>query len=164
MFSCLLKLRLGFPPGVLSVPPDAQRHPSQLLSVLLHAVCDGGASLERRPGARLLPAAAAAAVSVLAGLPLGSALLLLRPHGRVRQLQQSLHVTGARAAHGLLPAVSEVSVDGVLLFLSAVFSVVSVFAAAGFASFDVEFETRPRAAAAVVCGTGELNMRTFMHF
>lgn len=89
LFSCLLKVRLGFPPGVFSVPPDAQRHPSQLLSVLLHAVCDGGASLERCSGARLLPAAAAAAFAVLAGL------LLLHPHRRLRPLQQSLHFTDA---------------------------------------------------------------------
>ncbi len=41
------------------------------------------------------------------------------------------------------------------MFLSAVFSVVSVFAAAGLVSTDAELETRSRAAAAVVCGTGE---------
>ncbi len=95
LFCCLVKVRLGFPPGVLSVSPDAQRHPAQLLSVLLPAVRDGGASLERRSGSRLLSAADAAAVAVLARLPLRSALLLLHPHRRLRQLQQSLHFTGA---------------------------------------------------------------------
>lgn len=47
------------------------------------------------------------------------------------------------------------AVWGSCLFLSTVFSVVSVLAAAGFASFDPELEARLRAAAAVVCGSGE---------
>lgn len=41
------------------------------------------------------------------------------------------------------------------MFLSTVFSVVSLSAAGGFASFDPELEARLRAAAAVVCGSGE---------
>lgn len=48
-----------------------------------------------------------------------------------------------------------VALTGAAVLLSAVFSVVSVFAAAGCVSTDAELETRARAAAAVVCGTGE---------
>lgn len=54
---------------------------------------------------------------------------------------------------------------GVSGFLSAVFSVVPVFAASSFAAFDLQRETGLRASALVVCGTGELSFgSTLMSF
>lgn len=65
-----------------------------------------------------------------------------------------LYFTVCCAAHRAL----EIKLNwSAAVLLSAVFSVVSVFVNAGSVSTDAEFETRPRAAA-VVCGTGELNI------
>ncbi|XDV48169.1 hypothetical protein PO909_017633, partial [Leuciscus waleckii] len=126
----LLHLRLGFPPRGVSVPPDSSRHPAQLLSVLLHAVPDGGGERDA------VRAADAAGSAVLAGLPLRPALLLLPPHRCLRQLQQGVHLTGTGITN--------------------LFPVVPVSAAAGRAAPDAGPETRPRAAAAVDCGSGAL--------
>ncbi|XP_051538545.1 GPI mannosyltransferase 1 isoform X2 [Myxocyprinus asiaticus] len=87
-----------------------------------------GAALEWWTVHHLFPAAVSPAARLFTGVSQRSSVLLFHSHRCVCQLQQSVHFT--------------------------VFSLVSVFTAAGFASSELQFESRVPAAAVVVCWTG----------